>query len=107
MLRVFTLLIAILISIPASLAEDPSAADRQAFQRIIGEQIEAFRADDGARAYGYAAPMIRQIFPTPEQFMAMVKQGLPDGLPPAVLPLRRGRTRFGRQAHPARRHHRS
>ena len=38
-------------------------------------QIEAFRAEDGARAYGYAAPMIKQIFPNPDVFMNMVRQG--------------------------------
>ena len=43
--------------------------------RVITGQIEAFRADDGARAYGYAAPMIKQIFPNPDVFMDMVRQG--------------------------------
>ena len=51
------------------------ANDQSEFQRIISEQIEAFRSDDGMRAYGYASPMIRQYFPTPDVFMSMVKKG--------------------------------
>lgn len=56
-------------------ADTLSAADRAEFQRIITGQIEAFRADDGERAYGYAAPGIRRIFPNSSIFMQMVKQG--------------------------------
>jgi hypothetical protein len=56
-------------------AEALSAEDKAQFQSIITGQIEAFRAENGAKAYSYAAPMIRQIFPTPEQFMNMVRQG--------------------------------
>ncbi len=52
-------------------AEDPGIA----YQRVITQQLEAFRSDDGALAYSFAAPNVRQIFPTPETFMAMVKRG--------------------------------
>lgn len=45
------------------------------FESIITRQIEAFRADNGEAAYGFAAPAIRRIFPTPEIFMQMVRQG--------------------------------
>jgi len=50
-------------------------ADAQAVRTVIERQIEAFRADDGVAAYGFAAPNIQAIFPTPEAFMAMVKNG--------------------------------
>ena len=56
-------------------AEALSAEDKSAFQGVITGQIEAFRADNSAKAYSYAAPMIRQIFPDPEAFMNMVRQG--------------------------------
>ena len=56
-------------------AESLSADDKQAFQSVISGQIDAFRAEDGVRAYGYAAPMIKQIFPNPDVFMNMVRQG--------------------------------
>ena len=68
------LLAAILLALPAW-AQAPSPADRAEFQRIISEQIAAFRADDGKTAYGFAAPAIRRLFPTPEIFMRMVRQG--------------------------------
>jgi hypothetical protein len=54
------------------------AADRQAIQRIIAQQIEAFRRDDGPAAYGFASPGIRSLFPDETQFMAMVRQGYPQ-----------------------------
>ncbi len=62
----------------ASLADSINATDKAEFQRIITAQITAFRADDGPAAYDFAAPVVRNIFPTPEIFMAMVKQGYPQ-----------------------------
>lgn len=52
-------------------------ADRAAIQRVISDQIAAFLADDSARAYGFAAPGIQRLFPSPEMFMAMVRGGYP------------------------------
>jgi Domain of unknown function (DUF4864) len=62
----------------AALADSISAADKAEFQRIITAQITAFRADDGPAAYDFAAPVVQNIFPTPEIFMTMVKQGYPQ-----------------------------
>lgn len=56
-------------------AQAVSDADAAEFQRIISGQIAAFNADDGPAAYAFAAPLIQQIFPTPDVFMAMVKKG--------------------------------
>ncbi|MEQ1953467.1 DUF4864 domain-containing protein [Mesorhizobium yinganensis] len=47
-------------------------AEIKAAQDTIGAQIEAFKRGDDAAAYGYAAPSIRNIFPTLEMFMSMV-----------------------------------
>jgi hypothetical protein len=58
-----------------AVAQELSPADTQEFQRIITGQIEAFRADDGPAAYGYAAPAIKKIFPSHEIFMDMVRRG--------------------------------
>lgn len=44
-------------------------------QTIITSQIEAFLSDDTARAYSFAAPIIKQLYPDPERFMQMVRQG--------------------------------
>lgn len=51
-----------------------SAADRGAIRDIIRRQIEAFRHDDGEAAFAFASPMIRGMFGTPANFMAMVRQ---------------------------------
>jgi hypothetical protein len=59
----------------AARANEISRADQSAFQQIINDQIAAFNADDGLRAYSHAAPVIKQLFPSPDIFMSMVKQG--------------------------------
>ena len=59
----------------AGWAQSTSDADAASFRQIISEQIAAFNADDGGRAWSYAAPSIQQIFPTPDIFMSMVKNG--------------------------------
>ena len=71
----FGWMLALGLAFPAHADE---AADRAAIQSLITAQIEAFRADDGAAAYGFASPMIQSVFPSPEAFMAMVKNGYPQ-----------------------------
>ena len=58
-------------------AEELSEADRAGFQAVITAQMDAFRADDGSKAFSYAAPVIRSKFRTPEVFMSMVRNGYP------------------------------
>jgi len=74
MSRILAVLALLMLPV-AALAQSPTPADQDAFQRIITAQIEAFQADDGARAYGYAAPPIQHIFPSPGIFMDMVQRG--------------------------------
>ena len=62
----------------AAFAQTISETEKTEFQRIITAQIGAFRADDGPTAYSFAAPVVRNIFPTPEIFMSMVKRGYPQ-----------------------------
>lgn len=52
-------------------------AQSDTIEATILSQIEAFRADDVATAFGYASPSIRGIFETPENFGAMVRGGYP------------------------------
>jgi len=64
-----------LLALPAAAAE-PSAlpADAQrAIRGVIEAQLGAFRRDDGAQAFSYAAPDIQAMFGTPENFMSMVR----------------------------------
>lgn len=60
-----------------AVAKDWSANDRQEFQRIITEQITAFRSDDAATAYSFASPSIKSKFTSSAMFMAMVRTGYP------------------------------
>src|SRR6266436_2430354 len=69
-MRAVVLLVAALLSfaLPALAADDVANA-----QSVIRAQEEAFRRDDAAAAYSYAAPGIRQIFPQADIFMSMVQ----------------------------------
>ena len=62
-----------LICLPVG-AADLRQADRGEIRDIIIRQMEAFRADDAAVAYSFAAPAIKAAFSTPQAFMAMVKR---------------------------------
>jgi hypothetical protein len=66
-------ILAIGLLVPA-VAQALSSDDRATIRAMIADQIEAFRRDDAALAYGYAAPGIKQLFQTPERFMAMVRE---------------------------------
>jgi hypothetical protein len=71
-MRLLAVLIAVLAgSILASAAEENVTAG----QTIIRSQEEAFRRDDAAAAYTFAAPGIKGMFQTPDVFMSMVRNG--------------------------------
>jgi hypothetical protein len=59
----------------ARAAEPPGETDRAAIRVVIDSQIAAFRRDDGEAAFSYAAPSIRHMFGTVDNFMAMVRGG--------------------------------
>lgn len=75
-----TILAAVLAAAAGGAEADPAAV-----QGVIGAQIEAFRADDFAGAFGYAGPGIVRMFRTPENFGRMVRQGYPMVHRPAVV----------------------
>jgi len=56
-------------------AQDVTEADKTRFQSVISSQIEAFRDDDGALAFSFAAPSIKGKFQSVETFMTMVRRG--------------------------------
>jgi hypothetical protein len=64
----------VLVLAPQVRAE-PSADAKAAIVSIISRQIDAFRRDDGAEAFGYASPNIQAKFGTPAGFMRMVIEG--------------------------------
>ncbi|NHB77791.1 DUF4864 domain-containing protein [Rhodobacter calidifons] len=63
----------------------PLAAQEAPIENTIRSQIEAFLADDFARAFTFASPNIKRLFGTPENFGAMVKQGYPMVYRPAEV----------------------
>jgi Domain of unknown function (DUF4864) len=56
-------------------AQPVSSTDRAAIRQVIQGQVDAFRRDDGAAAFGYASPTIQGMFGSPDVFMDMVRQG--------------------------------
>ena len=59
----------------AACAQGVAPADAAAIRSTIERQIDAFRADDGERAFGFADASIRAMFGDPARFMAMVREG--------------------------------
>jgi hypothetical protein len=74
----------------AAVAQDSALTeqDRAQIRAIIGKQVEAFRTDDEAAAFGYASPAIQRMFGTPELFMDMVRQGYQPVYRPRVFDFR-------------------
>ena len=66
---------ALLLAPAVPRAEDVGAADAAAIKQVIADQLAAFQRDDAAGAYAFASPGIKTMFPTPDVFMGMVKQG--------------------------------
>lgn len=69
-MRMVLLLLALLAAAPLANADDATPA-----QNAIRQQERAFAHDDAAAAYAQAAPEIHAVFPSPDIFMAMVRQG--------------------------------
>lgn len=53
------------------------AADEKAGREIVAKQLEAFKADDGEAAFGYAAPSIKGMFGGAGSFLDMVRRSYP------------------------------
>ncbi|HSO48282.1 MAG TPA: DUF4864 domain-containing protein [Rhizobiaceae bacterium] len=69
----FTFIVA--FSIRAFAQDAVPQSDALATQQVINDQIAAFKAGDGERAYSHAAPSIKQVFTTVDRFMGMVQTG--------------------------------
>ena len=83
--RLFLLLAASLLLQLQAAAQTPSAEHTTAMRAVIEAQLAAFAADDAARAFSYAAPGIREVFGTPDRFLAMVRSGYPVVYRPASV----------------------
>ena len=67
-------IIALLSSLSSTLV---FADERELIRNTISSQIEAFKENNIAKAYTFAAPNIQAQFPTPEVFGLMVRNGYP------------------------------
>lgn len=73
-MRLAVLAFAFLCLAPLARAET-STADQARFQEIISRQISAFKADDGATAFGFASPDLQAKFGSAAVFLEMVRSG--------------------------------
>jgi hypothetical protein len=64
----------LILSLSPAMAQ---TADRTGIESTIRGQIDAFLADDFTTAFTFAAPNIKGMFRTPENFGAMVRNGYP------------------------------
>lgn len=71
-MRIAALLVAISLVFSSTAAH---AGDVAAAQSVIRAQEQAFVRDDASAAYSHAAPAIKEIFPAPDIFMSMVRNG--------------------------------
>jgi hypothetical protein len=75
----------------ASAATDPakpvavSAAEAKQVRAVIEAQLKALAADDAELAFSLAAPRIRAMFGTPDNFIEMVRTGYPVVYRPASV----------------------
>jgi hypothetical protein len=67
------------------LAAGVSKADARKVRAVIEAQLAAFAADDAKRAFSYATRDIREMFGTPERFVAMVREAYPVVYRPASV----------------------
>ncbi|MCX5515091.1 DUF4864 domain-containing protein [Kaistia algarum] len=86
MLRTVFLVFALICAAAGPLLAQTSAAPASAeWQSVVKGQIEAFRRDDGPAAYGFAAPGIQAMFPSPEIFLGMVRKAYPPVYRPSSI----------------------
>ena len=78
----------VLAAIVTMAGTTPAPAQEAEIETVIREQLDAFLAEDVDTAFEYASPSIRNMFRTPGNFGAMVRNGYP-------MVWRPGEVRFG------------
>ena len=66
---IFPFLIIFLLSTSAFSLTDE---DEQEIISVVSQQLQAFQDDDFEKAYSFASPIIKKIFPNPQVFGEMV-----------------------------------
>lgn len=78
MTRIFSMVAALLfLSLGLAAQAHAEPAPEDATRSVIQRQLDAFQRDAWDEAYGYAAPSIQRLFPSPETFSQMVTGGYP------------------------------
>ena len=72
------------LTMPAHAAEVPDA-DAKGTRAVIQAQLKAFAADDAKSAFSFATPQLREVFGSPENFIAMVRRSYPVVYRPASV----------------------
>ncbi len=80
-----TLLLLFAMGAAVQAAPTVPAADAREVRAVVQAQLDAFAADDAARAFSYAGPAIRTMFGTPDRFLAMVRASYPVVYRPASV----------------------
>ena len=81
----FWLALAGLSFIPATATAKVPAADARAIQQVVQAQLNAFSKDNAELAFSLAAPEIKEMFGTADNFMQMVRTGYPVVYRPASV----------------------
>lgn len=76
MAALFALLVA-LTGLGAAAQAPVGEADHAAIVDVITRQLDAFNGDRAEEAFGYATPMIKQMFGSADNFISMVAGGYP------------------------------
>ena len=71
--------------------------DARAVRQVVEAQLEAFAADDAARAFSYASESIQAQFGDANNFMAMVRSGYPMVVRPAAVSFFQAKVELGIQ----------
>lgn len=71
----FVMLLGLLAATHLQARAHLSDTDRQAIQRVIQSQLDAFQADDAETAFSFATPSIQARFGDARTFMNMVRTG--------------------------------
>jgi hypothetical protein len=69
--------------------------DARAVRQVVEAQLEAFAADDAARAFSYASASIQAQFGDATQFMAMVRGAYPMVVRPAAVSFFQAQAQLG------------
>ncbi|WP_323766433.1 DUF4864 domain-containing protein [Marinovum sp.] len=76
MLRRCLAIVAFVLAFGPAVAQEPQPRNPE-IEAVIGDQLQAFEAQDVDRAFSHASPTIKGIFGSSEVFGLMVRRGYP------------------------------